>query len=77
MKQKFYSLLLAGAMLLSLAACGTNAANPSNSGSGSTPNTSQTPVTAPDTDTTQIGTATTITAGSRTIKLTLEGDEGT
>lgn len=77
MKRKFYSLLLAGAMLLSLAACGTNAASPSDSGSGSTPNTSQTPVTAPDTDTTQIGTATTTTAGSRTIKLTLEGDEGT
>lgn len=77
MKRKFYSLLLAGAMLLSLAACGTNAASPSDSGSGSSLDTSQAPITAPDTDTAQIGTETTATAGGSTIKLTLEGDEGT
>lgn len=75
MKRKFYSLLLVGAMMLSLAACGTNAASPSGNGADNSTDVSQPPVTTPDTTPAQTGT--TVTAGSQTVKLTLEGDEGT
>lgn len=75
MKRKFYALLLAGAMTLSLAACGTNAASPSDNGADSAAGASQPPASTPASDSTQTGTA--AAAGSRTIKLTLEGDEGT
>lgn len=75
MKRKFYALLLAGAMMLSLAACGTNAASPSDNGADNSADVSQPPVTTPDTTPAQTGT--TVTAGSQTVKLTLEGDEGT
>lgn len=75
MKRKFYALLLAGAMALSLAACGTNAASPSNSGADNSAGVSQAPATAPAADPTQAGT--TAASGSQTIKLTLEGDGGT
>lgn len=75
MKHKLYALLLAGAMALSLAACGTNAANPSDNGADNSAGVSQPPATAPAADPTQTGT--TAASGSQTIKLTLEGDEGT
>lgn len=75
MKRKLYTLLLAGAMMLSLAACGPNSANPSDSGADSGADVSMPPITTPDTTPAQTGT--TVTAGSQTIKLTLEGDEGT
>lgn len=75
MKRKLYALFLAGAMMLSLAACGTNAASPSDSGANDNADGSLAPITTPDTAPTQTGTA--VTAGSQTIKLTLEGDEGT
>ena len=75
MKRKFYALLLAGAMALSLAACGANAARPSGNGADNSAGVSQPPATTPATDPTQTGT--TAASGSRTIKLTLEGDEGT
>lgn len=75
MKRKLYALLLAGAMALSLAACGTNAASPSGNGADSSADVSQPPAAAPTADPAQIGT--TAASGSRTIKLTLEGDEGT
>lgn len=75
MKRKFYALLLAGAMMLSLAACGTNAASPSDNGADNSADVSQPPVTTPDTTPAQTGT--TVTAGSQTVKLTLEGYEGT
>ena len=74
MKRKFYALLLAGAMTLSLAACGTNAASPSDTGPDSNAGASQPPAAAPASDSAQTGTA--AAAGSRTVKLTLEGDEG-
>lgn len=85
MKRKFYALLLAGAMLLSLAACGTNAASPSDSGADNSVGVSPAPITTPDTapaqtDAAQTDTAqtdTTAASDSQTIKLTLEGDEGT
>lgn len=69
MKRKLYALLLAGAMTLSLAACGTNAAGPSDSG-----DLSQSPAATPDATPAQTGT--TVTAGTQTVKLTLEGEEG-
>lgn len=72
MKRKFYALLLAGAMALSLAACGTNAVSPSNNGADNSAGVSQAPATAPAADPTQAGT--TAASGSQTIKLTLEGD---
>lgn len=72
MKRKFYALLLAGAMMLSLAACGTNAASPSDNSSDNSAGISQQPVTEPAVVPEQTG-----TTGSHTIKLTLEGDEGT
>lgn len=75
MKRKFYALLLAGAMMLSLAACGSNSASPSSSETDDGAGISQAPVTAPDTAPAQTGTA--VTAGGRTIRLTLEGDAGT
>lgn len=75
MKRKFFALLLAGAMTLSLAACGANAAGPSGNGPDSAAAASQPPAAAPTADATQTGTA--AASGSRTIKLTLEGDEGT
>ena len=75
MKRKLYALLLAGAMMLSLAACGTSAANPADSGADDNTGSSPAPVTAPDAAPAQ--TDTTAAAGSQTIKLTLEGDEGT
>lgn len=74
MKRKF-ALLLAGAMLLSLAACGTNAASPSDSGADNSASISQPPAATPDTTPAQTGT--TVSAGGRIVKLTLEGDEGT
>lgn len=67
MKGKF--LLLAGALALSLTACGTTPAGPSNSGADSTPDSPQPPVTEPASNPTP--------ASSQSIKLTLEGDEGT
>ena len=73
MKRKFYVLLLAGAMMFSLAACGTNAAGPS--GSGTNTDNAQVPSAAPDAGSSQINAA--AVTGSRTVKLTLEGDEGT
>lgn len=75
MKRKFYALLLAGAMMLSLAACGTNAASPSDNGANNSTDASQPPETTPAADPSQIGTTT--VAGSQMIRLTLEGDEGT
>lgn len=75
MKRKLYALLLAGAMALSLAACGTNAASPSDNGADNSAGVSQPPATSPSTNPTQTGTA--AASGSQTIKLTLEGDEGT
>lgn len=75
MKRNFYALLLAGAMLLSLAACGTNAADPSDNGADNSAGVSQSPATTPAPDPTQTGTA--AAPGGQTIKLTLEGDEGT
>ena len=75
MKRKLYALLLAGAMMLSLAACGTSAANPADSGADDNAGISPAPVTVPDAAPAQ--TDTTAAAGSQTIKLTLEGDEGT
>ena len=41
MKRKLYALLLAGAMALSLAACGTNAASPSGNGTDNSAGVSQ------------------------------------
>ena len=73
MKHKLSALLLAGAMVFSLAACGSNGAGtPSGSGQNtpsadaqtSTPNQTDAPAQTP-------------TTGNRTIKLTLEGEEGT
>lgn len=75
MKRKFYALLLAGVMMLSLAACGANAAGPSDNGADNSTDVSQPPETTPAADPSQIGAAT--VAGNQTIKLTLEGDEGT
>ena len=75
MKRKLYALLLAGAMMLSLAACRTSAANPADSGADDNTGISPAPVTAPDAAPAQADT--TAAAGSQTIKLTLEGDEGT
>lgn len=75
MKRKLYALLLVGAMMLSLAACGANAANPADNGADGNAGISPAPITTPDTAPAQTGT--TAAAGSRTIKLTLEGDEGT
>ena len=75
MKRKFYALLLAGVMMLSLAACGANAAGPSDNGADNSADVSQPPETTPAADPSQIGAAT--VAGNQTIKLTLEGDEGT
>lgn len=75
MKRKFYALLLAGVMMLSLAACGANAAGPSDNGANDDTDVSATPITTPETIPTQ--TNTTVAAGSQTIKLTLDGDEGT
>ena len=75
MKRKLYALLLAGAMMLSLAACGANAANPADNGADGNAGISPAPITTPDTAPAQTGA--TAAAGSRTIKLTLEGDEGT
>lgn len=79
MKRKLYALLLAGAMMLSLAACRTSAANPADSGADDNAGISPAPVTAPDAapDAAPAQTGTTAAAGSQTIKLTLEGDEGT
>lgn len=71
MKHKLISLLLAGAMALSLAACGTNAAGPSDNGADGA---SRPPAAAPSPAPAQAGAAS--AAGGRTIKLTLEGDEG-
>lgn len=75
MKRKFYALLLAGAMALFLTACGTNAASPSDNGADNSAGVSQAPATAPAADPAQTGT--TAASGSQTLKLTLEGDEGT
>lgn len=75
MKRKFYALLLAGAMMLSLAACGTNAASSSDNRADNSTNVSQPTETTQVADSSQIGAAT--AAGSQTIRLTLEGDEGT
>ena len=75
MKRKFYALLLAGAMMLSLTACGTNAASSSGNGADNSAGVSQPPATAPSANPTQTGT--TAAPGSKTIRLTLEGDEGT
>lgn len=75
MKRKLYALLLAGAMMLSLAACGSNSANPADDEAGDNADVSPAPITAPDSPPVQTGAA--VTAGSQTIKLTLEGDEGT
>lgn len=72
MKRKF-ALLLAGAMMLFLAACGTNAASPSDNGADNSAGVSQPPAAAPDTE----QTGTTAASGGQTVKLTLEGDEGT
>ena len=74
MKRKLYALLLTGAMALSLAACGTNAASPSGNGAGNSAGVSQPPATTPAADSTQTGT--TAASGSQTVKLTLEGAEG-
>lgn len=73
MKRKFYALLLAGAMVVSLAACGTSAASPSGGGADGSADSSQPPAAAPVVDSAQTGTA----AVSQTLRLTLEGDEGT
>lgn len=73
MKRKFYALFLAGAMMLSLAACGTNAAGPSGNGTENSAGVSQPPATAPSAEPTRAGT--TAASGSRTIKLTLEGGD--
>lgn len=67
MKHKLSALLLAGAMLLSLAACGSNspgasAPAPADTSTASSANEETSPLTS---------------AGTRTLKLTLEGDEGT
>lgn len=75
MKRKFYALLLAGAMALSLAACGTDTASPSDNGTDNSAAVSQSPAAIPAAGPTQTGAA--ATAGSQMIKLTLEGDEGT
>lgn len=61
--------------MLSLAACGTNAASPSDNGANNSTDASQPPETTPAADPSQIGTTT--VAGSQMIRLTLEGDEGT
>lgn len=75
MKRKLYALLLAGAMMLSLAACGTNTANLADNGADGNADASPAPVTAPGAAPAQTGAA--VTTGSQTVKLTLEGDEGT
>ena len=75
MKRKLYALLLAGAMMLSLAACGPNTANLADNGADGNADASPAPVTAPDAAPAQTGAA--VTTGSQTVKLTLEGDEGT
>lgn len=69
MKRRLYVLFLAGAMILSLAACGTNAASPSDNGEDNSTDASQPPATTPAADPTQTG-ATTV-AGNQAIKLTL------
>lgn len=61
--------------MLSLAACGSNSANPSDRGAENSADASPAPATTPDTAPIQTGA--TVAAGSQIIKLTLEGDEGT
>lgn len=61
--------------MLSLAACGPKTANQAGNGATDSADVSPAPVTAPDAVPAQAGTA--AAAGSQTIKLTLEGDEGT
>lgn len=74
MKRKFYALLMAAAMTFSLAACGTNTTSPSDGGASSTDN-SQISSTTSDAGSSQSNAA--AVTESRTVKLTLEGDEGT
>lgn len=61
--------------MLSLAACGTKAASPSDNGADNSPPVSPFSATTSAADPTQAGSTT--AAGGQTIKLTLEGDEGT
>ncbi len=69
MKHKLSALLLAAAMVCSLAACGSNPP------AASDPNPVETDASTPSTN--QPETPPPASAGTRTLKLTLEGDEGT
>lgn len=69
MKHKWNALLLAGTMLLSLAACGPNFP------AASDPSPAETDISTPGTNRSE--TSSPASAGTRTLKLTLEGDEGT